>query len=635
MTSTPRSSISVIASTLFVVVCGTSVAKDLASESPPPTLAWPGPSNGQPSGCQILHRSSIGRHAILSERGGIVRMHVNPATCDVSVVVSAQATDACVVRSATPEGDVGFVADANGVFGVVPDPLAPQGYVVAPIATLAHAGIVRLVGGELGLDGARGLFAIDQSGVVHVVALVPTPGMPLGIDTVRLGSFAPVDAAGTALAIDDLAPIDWDGDPSNETQLVLRAKSKLLVCALDGKVVLQRDANTESAVFAVVATKGGFDGLAWRAVDSLGRDVLRFESMLGADVDVLLGSSAVRALVAGDADGDGDSDLLVAHANATTCHVVTNAARAGIPAPTAAFAHYDPSVSGSFQKLVFETTMPTFALPAFAPLFDDWSASGTPIFDVAMPMESSDVIEIRSLAAPSGGALALISNHVAFGASEYFASSVTAPTPAPADWSSKGHYYLAVRDAWSTMSNKSHIQVIVWHRDVGSPTDELAVSDTFHAIGPASFPLEVRIDIPEVAVQSGGNWDGSFEDIYYCEVRAVQATGSEQSGFTISAAGRSHIVALTMDETTYDPNTAPTTSLEVVFSDEPGTDLLDDFCYRYTCANQVCDATSLMIVGPSLGAVPVGRLVHAPNALPRLPTQKKLQEVNPPRPCGS
>ncbi|MBK6941665.1 MAG: hypothetical protein IPH13_15930 [Planctomycetes bacterium] len=635
MTSTPRSSISVIASMSLVLVCGSSVAKDLATESPPPTLAWPGPSNAQPSACQILHRSSIGRHAILSERGGVVRMHVNPATCDVSVVISAQATDACVVRSATPDGDVGFVADANGVFGVVPDPLAPQGYVVAPIATMAHAGIVRLVGGELGLDGARGLFAIDQSGVVHVVALVPTPGLPLGLDAVRLGSFAPVDAGGAALAVDDLAPIDWDGDPSNETQLVLRSSSKLLVCALDGNVVLQRDANTDAATFAVVATKGGFDGLAWRAVDSLGRDVLRFESVLGADVDVLLGTTPVRALVAGDADGDGDADLLLAHANATTCHIVSNTARAGIPAPTAAFAHYDPSTPGSFQKLVFETSSPTFATPAFAPLYDDWSASGTPVFDVAMPMESSNVIEIRSLAMAAGGPLALISNHVAFGASEYFASSVTAPTPAPSDWSSKGHYYLSVRDAWSTMTNKSHIQVILWHRDVGSPTDEVAVSDTFHAIGPASFPLEVRIDIPEVAVQSGGNWDGSFDDIYYCEIRAVQATGSEQSGFTISAAGRAHILALTMDETTYDPNTAPTTSLEVVLADEPGTDLLDDFCFRYICASQTCDATSVMLVGPSLGCLPITRVVYAPNVLPRLPAQKKASEVNPPRPCGS
>lgn len=633
--STPWSSISVIAFTMLTCVGGAAVAKDTATESPPPTLTWPGPSNGQASACQILHRTSVGRHAILSERGGVVRMHVNPATCDVSVVVSSQATDACVVRSATPDGDLGFVAEADGVFGVAPDPLAPKGYVVAPIASLAHAAIARLVGGPLGLDGGRGLFAIDQSGVVHVVALVPTPGMPLGIDTVRIGSFKPVDATGAALTIDDLAPIDWDGDPANETQLVLRAQSKLVVCGLDGKVVLQRDANAAAAPFAVVATKSGFDGLAWCAVDALGRDVLRFESVIGADVDVLLGPSSVRALVPGDADGDGDADLLVAHANATTCHLVTNAARAGIPAPTAAFSHYDPSAPGSFQKLVFETTAPTFAMPAFAPLFDDWSASGAPVLDVAMPMESSDVIEIRSLAAAPGGALALISNHVAFGASEYVASSVDAPTPAPADWSSMGHYYLSVRDAWTTMANKSHIQVVVWHRAVGSPTDELAVSDTFHAIGPASFPLQIRIDVPEVATQSVGNSEGWFDDIYYCEVRAVQATGSEQSGFTISAAGRSHILALTMDDTTYDPNTAPTTSLEVVFGDEPGADLLDGFCYRFTCANQVCDATSMMVMGPSAGATSIGRIAFAQNAAPRLPVLKQSEEVNPPRPCGS
>lgn len=633
--STSKSSFSFIAWATLGIVCGELRAKDTAAESPPLTLAWPGPSNGLPSACQILHRTDVGRHAILSERGGVVRMHVNPATCDVSVVVSQNASDACVVRGATPAGDVGFVADGNGVFAVAPDPLAALGYVVAPVATLAHAGIVRLVGGELGLDGARGLFAIDHAGVVHVVAIVPTPGMPLGLDAVRIGSFSPVDAGGSALAVDDLAPIDWDGDPGNETQLLLRAKSKLVLCGLDGKVVLQRDSNTDGAVFAVIATKAAVDGMAWCAVDSIGRNVLRFESALGADIDVLLGTSAVRALVAGDADGDGDGDLLIAHANGTTCHVVTNAARVGSPAPTNAFSHYDPSVAASHQKLVFETTTPTFAIPAFAPLFDDWSTTGAPVFDVAMPMESSDVIEIRSLAMPAGGALALISNHVAFGSSEYFASSVAAPSPAPNGWASNGHDYLMVRDAWSTMSNKSHVQVIVWHRDVGSPTDELAISDTFHAIGPASFPLEIRIEIPEVAVQSGGNWDGSFDDIYYCEVRAVQATGSEQSGFTISAAGRSHILALTMDDTTYDPNTAPTTSLEVVLADEPGTDLLDDFCYRFTCANQVCDATSMMLVGPSTGSLPVGRIVYAQNALPRLPVQKKLLEVNPPRPCGS
>lgn len=635
MTSTFKSSISTIASVVLGFLGADAVAKDVTSEPKPLTLTWPGPSNGLPSACQVLHRTSTGRHAILSERGGVVRLHTNPATCDVSVVVSNAALDACVVRGATPEGDVGFVADSNGVFAVAPDPLAPKGHVVTPVAAFDHAAIVRLVGGDLGLDGAKALFAVDQAGVVHVVAIVPTPGMPLGLDTVRVGSFTPVDLAGAALAVDDLAPIDWNGDASDETQIVLRSGSKLVVCGLGGQVLLQRDTNTDSAVFSVVTTKNGNDGIAWCAVDSIGRLVLRFESALGADVDVLLGKSAVRALVVGDADGDGDGDLLIAHANGTTCHLVTNAARAGVPAPTNAFSHYDAAVSASYQSIVFETMSPTFATPSFAPLFDDWSSSGAPVFDVAMPMESSDVIEIRSMAVASSSALALNSNHVAFGAAEYFASSVAAPTPAPANWSSNGHLYLTVRDAWSTMPNKSHLQVVVWHRDVGSYTDELAISDTFHAIGPAAFPVEIRIDIPEVAVQSGGNWDGTFEDIYYCEVRAVQATGSEQSGFTISAAGRSHILGLAMDDTTYDPNTAPTTSLEVLVADEPGTDLLSNFCYRFTCAVQVCNATSMMLLGPSIGILPASRIPFSPSALPRLPAQKELEEVDPPVPCGA
>lgn len=636
MTSTSKSSVSVFASMLLATAAsGLAFGKDTPTEAPPLTLTWPGPSNGLPSACQILHRTSIGRHAVLSERGGVVRLHVNPSTCDASVVVSSSAIDACVVRNATQDGDVGFVADANGVFAVAPDPAAPLGYVVAPVASFEHGSIVRLVGGDLGLDGAHGLFAIDQAGVVQVVAVVPSPGMPLGIDTVRLSTFAPVGANGTPLAVDDVASLDWDGDPSNEAQLVLRAQSKLVVCSLDGSVLLTRDAGAASAVFSVVATKNGNDALAWCAVDSLGRNVLRFESALGADVDVLLGTTSVRALVAGDRDGDGDDDLLVAHANGSTCHLVTNAARAGIPAPTNAFAHYDPSVASSFQNLVFETNTPTFATPAFAPMFDDWSSGGTVVYDIAMPMESSDVIEVRALANGPSGSAALNSSHAAFGASEFFASSVTAPSPSPSDWSSNGHLYMTVRDAWSSMQTKSHVQVTLWHRDVGSDTDDVALSDTFHVIGSASFPLQIRIDVPEVAVQSGGQWDGSFPDIYYAEVRAVNATGSPQSGYTISSAGRTYIVALAMDGTTYDPNTAPTTSLEVLLDEEPSADLLANFCYRFTCAGQVCDPTSVMLVGPSRGMVPVPRIPYAANAAPRVPVGKKQQDVNPPVPCSS
>lgn len=560
----------------------------------PESLEWPPSLMTVPAKCLALEQRELARHALVEQRGSAARIHLMPTLADVTLTLSTAALDVAVMpRALTYGNDVAVVAESSGIR--LASPSADGSEIASELRTGSpYAGATRVQGGTFGVSGLPGLLLVGSDGSTVTVQCATPAGSVAAIALTTTASFTCTDGASQPSPVLDLRFCDWNGDATDASAIAVLTGYGLEVHAADGSILLKKAANPGSGPMSCIAVARhptGIEGVAWITKNALGNQKIGYESALGSDLTGGLGDTGALAMIPGDVDDDGDDDLLIVRNDSLHLHVVHNLARQqqGVWGPS--FRHYSPGDPESFDLIDAypEGSGLNAAIPAWTPLFDYHVTDDLLAFDVAMPLESLDVIRLLSPSPlPQVSAVSGSANDWPAIAAAYYSNWMTGSA-------SEGSLFLTLVDGWGDMPGKTHLEATVWTAPhEADDVDPVATSRTRFTLQSVASSFTIEVPIPATpAFTSEPSAAQTVTQRFYVEVRALRLNGA-----VIERVGLSYVWGLALQpDLTFAVNSGPITGLETLLTAEGAGSSLAIFCSHTSCSIENCGGGLTPLVG--------------------------------------
>ena len=509
-------------------------------------------------------------------RGGRASCVLSPASHGAMWLIDGVATDAAFVAGIGPAGtDVLAVVSPTGLVLKTYDPDAPDRFSVESVAAAGWVDAQLVRAGDLDGDGDADLIGVgvDRRTVLTLYndgANGWLSGASFQVQSDRV--------------VRDLAVIGWTGATPRE----------IAVCSTWGTEIFdpsgvrlwwRRSYQTDNLI-AVVREVGG-------PSPSLERIAMVYRTLNGAKQTVAIADAAgdeddvtlhvagaaqldVVGVAAGDVDGDGDDDLLLAHRSDHDLRLLYNlrgAQSGGSFATEPSFA-YAPGTIGVTDAVTIGVPGVAMIENQAVPVLDDLDGDG--MADLFCPVYDADYLV-------------------------YFAGSEGAPPQSPAPGGSHPVWIVAtlwtststgpgvqidieVADDWGVVGTAlDDLEVVLWYEPVGGPISSVAEGhfvfvDPAPLAGTSTRVLSIVLPRHPVPAPDG------FDDRYYVEVRPVDWSGTAvlaskenyPAGFTGEPQEAANVIGPSLQYLLDLPGAWPS-SILVVTEDNSGGPILGGF----------------------------------------------------------
>ncbi len=502
-------------------------------------------------------RTTVGRVGVgpgstaVVMRGSTAVCLIAPATHATLWPLAGAVNDADFVPGGAGSGvDVLAVVDAFGLHLRSYDATAmPDRFTIVDVPFAAFAGASRVRSGDLDGDARFDLLVVGADRVTVTPVMQSAPGAWV---------VAPSFAAAAGHEILDLEDVGWTG--SANRQVAVCSTYGLEIFDLAGERLWHRRCVHADNFMAVVAQPGGPTpsiervALVYRTLSGT-KQRLGVHSAYEEDEDLALqlpaeSSIDVVGLAAGDRDGDGDDDLLVAHQAAHDLRLLLNqrgAQSGGSFTATPSFV-YAPFTSGVTVAVPLGDPAVSMdgntAVPVLADLDDDGLADAfTPVFDAEFAV-LHPAVEIPLPEQVGAG-----SAHPVFKATTFWIELEGTPNVGAIQID------VDVRDAWDAFAPPvDDLELMLWYQPEGATyVQSVAVGHVVFvdpspiAVNGDTWRISFTLPMPAFPAAEG------FTDRYFLTIGFV-----EWDGTNVVQARRAYAGGLTAE---FSPSTVSMTYL--------------------------------------------------------------------------